>query len=105
MAGRLYKRGEVWSAWFYEPNGRRVSKSTKCTDRRAAELTLREWERGAADPAYAAAHSATVASALERLIIDRRGKGRAEGTLSTYRAKNDGRDRVSLATPSIAPRS
>jgi integrase len=87
MAGRLYKRGDVWSAWFYEPGGRRVSKSTKCTDRRAAELTLREWERGAADPAYAAAHTATIGSALERLIIDRRGKGRAEGTLSMYRAK------------------
>jgi integrase len=87
MAGRLYKRGEVWSAWFYEPSGRRVSRSTKCTDRRAAELTLREWERGAADPAYAAAHTATIGSALERLIIDRRGKGRAEGTLSMYRAK------------------
>ncbi|MDF3070646.1 MAG: integrase family protein [Polyangiaceae bacterium] len=87
MAGRLYKRGEVWSAWFYEPNGRRVSKSTKCTDRRAAELTLREWERGAADPAYAAAHQATVESALKRLIADRAGKGRAEGTLNMYLAK------------------
>jgi integrase len=87
MAGRLYKRAEIWWTWFYEPSGRRVCKSTQCTDKRAAELTLREWERGAADPAYAAAHTATIGSALERLIIDRRGKGRAEGTLSMYRAK------------------
>ncbi len=87
MASRLYKRGEVWWAWFYEPSGRRNCKSTKCTDKRAAELTLREWERGAADPAYAAAHTATVETALTRLIADRRSKGRAEGTLSMYLAK------------------
>jgi integrase len=102
MASRLYKRGDVWWGWFYEPNGRRVSKSTKCTDKRAAELTLREWERGAADPAYAAAHAATVETALNRLVADRRGKGRAEGTLSMYLAKGGHVARVLGADTALA---
>jgi hypothetical protein len=50
----LYKRGRVWWGWFYE-NGKRVSQSTGCRDRNAADAKVRQWERDAADPDHAAA--------------------------------------------------
>ena len=87
MDERLYKRGRIWWGTYYDAAGRRVRQSTHCTDRHAARLVLREWERRAADPAYAAAHEATIGSALQRLILDRQNKGRAEGTLHMYRWK------------------
>jgi len=33
---RLFRRGRVWYGWFYE-NGRRVTRTTRCRDRAAAE--------------------------------------------------------------------
>jgi len=87
MAERIYKRGSTWWGWYYDASGRRITQSTKCHDRRAAEAVVREWERAAADPAHAAAHKATVSDALKRFLADRINKGRAEGTLSSYRVK------------------
>src|SRR6187397_3206818 len=87
MSDRLFRRGKVWYCWVYDAQGRRTQRSTKCTDRRAAEASLRDWERRAADPAYAAAHSATLDAALQRFLVDRRVKGRASGTLDSYRVK------------------
>jgi integrase len=88
MAGeRLYKRGKIWWGWYYDADRKRVSKSTRCRDQRAAEAVVREWERAAADPTYAAANATTLREALERFLIDRTNKGRAEGTLSSYRVK------------------
>jgi hypothetical protein len=55
MADSLFKRGDTWYAWFYDANGKRYQRTTRQTDKRAAEATLREWERRAADPTYAAA--------------------------------------------------
>ncbi len=88
MSDRLFKRGDVWYAWFFDPDGNKIQRSTKCRDRKAAEATLREFERRAADPAYAASHQATLADALRGLLRDRKLKGRAEGTLDCYQVKS-----------------
>jgi hypothetical protein len=64
---RLFRRGRVWYAWFYE-NGRRITRSTKCCDRAAADRVARQWERDAADPDHAAARTATLTDALQLLL-------------------------------------
>ncbi|HKP64478.1 MAG TPA: tyrosine-type recombinase/integrase [Polyangiales bacterium] len=86
MAGRLYKRGRIWWGWYYR-DGKRVCASTRCCDRRAAEAVLRQWERHAVDPDYAAAHSTTLSEALGRFIVDRGNRGRADSTIDFYRSK------------------
>lgn len=69
MSERLYKRGAIWHAWFYDRAGAQVRRSTGCRDRRAAEAALRRWERDEQDPASAAAHATeTVADACEALL-------------------------------------
>jgi integrase len=87
MAGRLYKRGKTWWGWVIDADGKRSYRSTGQQDRQAAEAVLRELERRAANPAYAAAHTTTLGAALERLIRDRKFKARADATLTFYRAK------------------
>ncbi len=68
---RIYKRGRVWHGWFYL-DGQRVFRSTRCRDRAAAEAVVRQWERDAADPAHAAARTATLTTALQLLLrLDR----------------------------------
>ncbi len=64
---RLFRRGRVWYAWFYE-NGRRITRSTKCCNRAAADRVARQWERDAADPDHAAARTATLTDALQLLL-------------------------------------
>ncbi len=64
---RLFKRGRVWYGWVYE-DGRRVTRTTKCRDRNAAEAVVRQWERDAADPDHAAARTATLSTALQLLL-------------------------------------
>jgi integrase len=64
---RLFRRGRTWYTWFYE-NGRRITRSTKCRDRSAAERVARQWERDAADPDHAAARTATLTDALQLLL-------------------------------------
>lgn len=70
MSGRLYKRGAVWQCWFYDPAGVQVRRSTKCTDKRAAESVLKDFERQARDPLYRAAdtQALTIAHALDKLV-------------------------------------
>jgi hypothetical protein len=87
MAQRLFKRGDTWYGWFFDSEGKRVQRSTKCRDKQAAEAVLREWERRASDPAYAAANTATLERALAQFLTDRSFKGRAKGTLDSYRVK------------------
>jgi len=74
---KLYKRGKVW---WYQFRGRRVS--TRCTDKRAAELAARELERRAADPTYQAAHETTIEQCLSQFIGFQSARGRAEGTVA-----------------------
>jgi hypothetical protein len=64
---RLFKRGRTWCGWVYE-NGRRITRTTRCRDRSAAEAVVRQWEREAADPDHAAARTATLTSALQLLL-------------------------------------
>ncbi len=84
---RIFKRNGTWYGWFFDLDGKRVQRSTKCRDKQAAESVLKEWERRAADPAYAAANTATLERALAQFLTDHRFKGRAEGTLDSYRVK------------------
>jgi integrase len=87
MANRLFLRGGIYHARFYDAEGKRQQRSTKCTDKQAAEAILRRWERRAADPAYHAAHETTLDDALRNMLRDRGLKGRADGTLQSYRVK------------------
>jgi integrase len=87
---RLFKRGDVWYGQFYE-NGGRVQRSTKCTDKVAAESVARLWERDAADPDAAKLRDATLSDALRLLLTDREERanaGRAShATVSFYAVK------------------
>ncbi len=70
---RVYKRddSESWQAEWYDAEGRRYQRSTRCRDRRAAEAVARQWEQDAADPARAAALRTTLNDALELLLAQR----------------------------------
>jgi hypothetical protein len=87
---RLYKRGRVWWGWFYE-GGERVSRSTGCHDKKAAESVVRRWERDAADPHHAATRQANLRQALGLLLKDREEQAHAgrksHDTVQFYRAK------------------
>lgn len=88
---RLWKRGDVWFCSVYDASGRRHRRSTRCHDRKAAEIVARRWEQAAADPAAAAAQASTLDDALAGLL-DRRGEQvkageRAQGTLDMYEQK------------------
>lgn len=93
MSGkRVFRRATspIWYGWVYE-GGKRVQRSTQCTDKRAAEAIVRQWERDASDPAHAAARTATLRSALA-LVIKRADSlastgRRATATADFYRAK------------------
>jgi integrase len=91
MSGeRIFRRGRIWYGWVYA-EGRRIQRSTRCTDRRAAETLVRQWERAAADPTHAATSRATLGDALA-LVIERADTlaetgRRATATASFYRAK------------------
>jgi hypothetical protein len=64
-----------------------VIKSTRCVDRKAAEAVMRGWERAAVLPHEAVATRSTLSDASERFLFDRTNKGRAAGTLDSYRIK------------------
>lgn len=68
---RLRKRGGVWHVRYWE-QGARVERSTKCTDRRAAEKIAAQWERDAADPHHARTRDATLNDAFALLLAHRR---------------------------------
>lgn len=76
---RLYKRGRIW---WYLFRGERVS--TRCTDKKAAELESKNIERRFADPTYRAADDTSIADAYEAFLDKQRERGRAGGTLTMY---------------------
>jgi hypothetical protein len=85
---RKYKRGRIWWGWYYESSGQQKCRSTGCTDAKAADAVIAQWERAAADPTYAATHEATLKDALDFARVDRKvTKRRAEGTLQMYTVK------------------
>ena len=85
MFERLYKRGAIWYARIYLPDGRRSRISTQCTDRRAAEAALRDFERRAQGSTDSATHTPahTVADALNYLV-DKGAADVAPGTVRMY---------------------
>jgi integrase len=84
MPDHLFKRGEIWFCWVYQ-DGRRVKRSTRCTDRRAAILKLKEFEREAQGGAggHPSASSRGLRDALADLVQDTTA-GRSEATLDMY---------------------
>lgn len=84
---RLYKVGGVYYADYTDENGRRRRRSTRCTDKQAAELKFRRWQRVAADPAHATAETITVNTAIHNMLADRRRGQCSVSTLSFYEAK------------------
>ena len=90
---RVYKRdgGKSYYGEYYELDGTRRQRSTRCRDARAAETVCRQWERDAADPHHARTRAATLTDALELLLADRRGKAaagkKAAATVSFYEQK------------------
>lgn len=89
---RLYRRkdkhgklGKTW--WGYASiDGKKTQRSTKHTDRRAAELVVQRWNRELADPDHAS-QTIGLGDALDAYISNRKAAGRAEGTLSMHRQK------------------
>jgi integrase len=84
---KLFKRGDVWYARVFE-RGRWRRKSTNCSDKRAAERSLVELERDAADPALAASRKATTEGLLRSYLASRKRIGRSEGTQHHVRVKS-----------------
>ena len=83
--------------------GRRQRKSTRCTDKRAAEAVARQWERDAADPDHAAARGTTLGEVLADLLKEanaeaKSGKRSAE-TADFYRKKCGHWTRLLETTP------
>jgi len=76
---RLYKRGKFW--WF-QFRGRRTS--TKCTDKKAAELAARDIERRRTDPTYRPPDATTLSAALRRFVAQQTEREKADGTLKMY---------------------
>lgn len=84
MSDGLYRRGGVW--WLRcDPvtGGRR---STRCKAKPAAVAFRGERERLAADPGYAASHSATVGKWAAELVVMKTAT-RSAGTADMYRTK------------------
>lgn len=77
----LFNRGETFYAQFFDPSGKRHQKSTHTKDKQSAEAKLREFERRAADPAYAAFDETTVQQALTELLYLRKFKEHFEETV------------------------
>lgn len=84
---RLYKRGAVWWVYFADNEGAKVRVSTKQKDRSRAAIVAREIVRRRTDPAYRAAHEATLKLCADRFLADRQAQGKALGTLHMYRVK------------------
>lgn len=83
---RLYKRGQIWWVRWSE-GGRKVRKSTGCTDKKAADIALRRWQRERADPNHAAAHQATVGTAAARFLRELEKTCRSDATMNMYECK------------------
>jgi len=78
---RVFKRGRVWYAQFYDRAGERQTRSTKCHDRAAAEQVARRLERESADPNHTTS-TTTLESALDDMIAECWAQAK-EGKLST----------------------
>lgn len=96
----LYKRGKIW--WIRKDPVTGERRSTQCRDKKAAELHYSERERLAADPAYAASHTATIGDWANRLIAAKQKQSKAPGTVDMYRVKIGHATRIFGAGTSLA---
>jgi integrase len=64
---RVFLRGKVYYAQFYDANGERQTKTTRCRDYQAAVRVARRFEREAADPSQA--REETLVRALNELLL------------------------------------
>ena len=87
---RLFRIGSTWYADI-TTGAERIRRSTRCTDKKAAEAVARQWERDAADPAHTTTSQATLNDALSLLIADREEQAAAgrksASTVSFYKSK------------------
>ncbi len=67
---RVFKRDGYYHAEYYDCEGVRQRKSTRCTDKSAAQELATKWERDAANPHSAAIREETLGRSLARLIAN-----------------------------------
>lgn len=85
---RRKKRNGTWVWWAsWTEDSVTVRRSTRCSDRDAAELVGKRWERERADPELAAARQATLESECDIFLRECRAADLADGTLSMYEQK------------------
>jgi len=82
--GRLYKRGEIWWAYYRDPSGDRRRQTLATSDKVIAAKRLRQLEL--VGPADRTADAKSLKDALAYLI-DTVYAGRRAGTVSSYRQK------------------
>lgn len=84
---RLHRRGDVWFCSYYDATGKRQRRTTHCTSKRAAQAFADGLELRAHDPAHAAAHSATLRSAVKTFLEQCKVRGKAAGTIKMHTTK------------------
>lgn len=89
---RIYKRGKVYHARFWDASIQDYDRrSTRCTDRAAAELVAKRWEQSGADPDRAALEGATLEAAFDDLNAENearvREKKMAHDTADFYKKR------------------
>jgi integrase len=87
----MRKRGKYWQARPKAGDQLGKWRSTRCTDHKAAQAVLADWERELAEPGYAAAKSVSLVQAADRVNRDYRelvrvGK-KAQATADYYEEK------------------
>jgi integrase len=80
---RLYRRGKAWWAWGYDAGGRRWRRSTRQTDRRAAERVAAQLERDRTGEAYRA-EKAALGDALAALLFADERADRSDATIEKH---------------------
>ena len=92
---RLFRRSRkngslspIWSGWYYDSTGKQVSRSTRCTDKRAAVRVRAQWERNAAEPDHARTRDDVIIDAVELLLQNRKEQAcagrKADATFKFY---------------------
>lgn len=81
-----------WLAWWYDASGKRQQRSTKQTDRKAAEIIAAQWERDTADPRNATQAKATLEQGFNLFILRKQRDSKAgkasKHTVTFYTSKS-----------------
>ncbi|MAT29515.1 MAG: hypothetical protein CMN29_32040 [Sandaracinus sp.] len=100
---RMYRKGNSknWYGWFYDPAGKRITRSLRTTDKRVARRKLQRLERDAFDPARATEDQATerLEDALMRHLREAEAR-LSKATVQMYRQKSGHLRRV-LGNPRL----